>query len=111
MKPLEELRRENAETWHAVVEKLRAMGLWLIVEYEGDGASGPVALGEVVSLQTAPGHAAAHAACDVARRMAPGHSVSILPPTRAPVRTLGEYVRECAERAERDLPITYRGTE
>lgn len=106
MKPLEELRRENADTWRMVIEKLRAMGHWVVVEYAGVAASH-----SIVSAQAVPADRAADIAYQTAKVADSTHSVAILPPTRAPVRTLGEYVRECAERAERDLPITYGGTE
>lgn len=104
MKGIEEIRRENADTWRMVIEKLRAMGHWVVVEYTGTAGNQTIE-----SAQAVPAERATEVACSTARAAAGARTVSILPPTRAPVRTLGEYVRDCKARYETE--IRYGGTD
>lgn len=97
MKSIEDIRRDNAATWGAVIDKLRAMGHWVVVEH-GPGA---VSNQTIVSVQAVPAREATNAAADLSSRAPSAHTISILPPTREPVRTLGDYVRQCEERADR----------
>lgn len=107
MKAIEEIQRDNAGTWAAVIDKLRAMGHWVVVEY----APGPFGTRTIESVQAVPARDASNAAADLSGRVPGTHTIAILPPTREPVRTLGDYVRQCGERAARDLPINYGGTD
>lgn len=90
MKGIEEIRRENADTWEMVIAKLRAMGQWVVVEYAGVAASH-----SIVSAQAVPADRAADIAYQTAKVADSTHSVAILPPTGDRAKTLGEYVREC----------------
>lgn len=107
MKSIEDIRRDNAATWGAVIDKLRAMGHWVVVEH-GPGA---VSSQTIVSVQAVPARDATNAAADLSSRAPSAHTIAILPPTAEAQKTLGDYVRECRERAARDLPINYGGTD
>lgn len=107
MRSIEEIQRDNAGTWAAVIDKLRAMGHWVVVEY----APGPFGTRTIESVQAVPARDATNAAADLSGRVPCAHTIAILPPTREPVLTLGDYVRQCEERARFDVPANYGGTD
>lgn len=102
MRPIEEIRRMNQDTWQAVIDRLRSHGCWVLVER---------AEGEIVSVQSLPTETLAIRASNAVTTAGPGACATILPPTAEAQKTLGDYVRGCRERAARDLPINYGGTD